>query len=78
MTGGKATSQGHSLGGTHPLNVRACSLITLVVQMPQAPRKAEGLLIPGCVGQTCSLSPLGNILPQALPLRHTAPWLRCW
>ena len=45
MTGGKATRPGDSLGGIHPLNVHACSLITLVAQMPQEPRMAEGLSV---------------------------------
>lgn len=68
MMGGKATSQGHSLGGTHPLNVHACSLITLLVQMPQEPRRAAGLLIPGRVSQMCSLSPTGPPFEAHSPL----------
>lgn len=90
MTGGKATSQGHTQGGIHPLSVHACSGITLKVQMLQEAQTAEGLLgsntrecgsvlclekihrIPGRVSQMCSLSPLRNTLPQALPSRYTA------
>lgn len=38
------TSQGHSLGRMHPLNIHACSLITCVVQILQGPLRAEVML----------------------------------
>lgn len=41
---GRATSQGHSLGRMHPLNIHARSLITCVVQILQRPLRAEVML----------------------------------